>query len=61
MSDLVRPLTLDAAVEELLETIDASECDSEIMETLQREATRLFRRMRPPSLGLSMEQRAYLV
>ncbi|WP_341956548.1 hypothetical protein [Microbacterium sp. LWH13-1.2] len=61
MSNLERPLTLDAAVAELLESIDASECDPEIMETLQREAARLSRRMRPPSPGMSMEQRAYLV
>ncbi|WP_314645678.1 hypothetical protein [uncultured Microbacterium sp.] len=61
MSDLMRPLTLDAAVEELLESIDVSECDPEILETLQREATHLSRCMRPPSPGLSMEQRAYLV
>lgn len=57
----MRPLTLDAAVEELLESIDVSECDPEVLETLQRETTRLSRCMRPPSPGLSMEQRAYLV
>jgi len=61
MSDLVRPLTLDAAAAELLDSIDVSECDPEILETLQREAIRLSRRMRAPSPGLSMEQRAYLV
>lgn len=61
MSDLVRPLTLDAAAAELLDSIDVSECDPEILETLQQEAIRLSRRMRAPSPGLSMEQRAYLV
>lgn len=61
MSDLVRPLTLDAAAEELLESIDVSKCDPEIMETLQREAARLSLRMRPPSPGLSTDQRSYFV
>lgn len=61
MSDLVRPLTLDAAAAELLESIDVSECDPEIIETLQREAARLSGRKHPPSPGLSTEQRAYLV
>ncbi|WP_282846375.1 hypothetical protein [Microbacterium oxydans] len=61
MSDLVQPLTLDAAAAKLLESIDVSECDPEILETLQREAARLSMRLRPPSSGLSMEQRAYLV
>lgn len=61
MSDLVRPLTLDAAVDELLESIDVSDCDLDIVEALRREAVQLSRPSRPSNSGLSPEQRVLLL
>ncbi|MCK8468745.1 hypothetical protein M0722_16235 [Microbacterium sp. KSW4-16] len=60
MADLMRPLTLDAAASRLLESIEVSECDTEIAEALRREAAQLFARTRPSSPSLSADQRALL-
>ncbi|APH44087.1 hypothetical protein BMW26_03250 [Microbacterium sp. 1.5R] len=61
MSDLVRPLTLDAAVDELLESIDVSDCDLDIVEALRREAVQLSRPLRPSNSCLSPAQRVLLL
>lgn len=61
MSDLVRPLTLDAATGQLLGSIDVSECDPEIMKALRREAAQLSAHVPASSPGLSRDQRAFLL
>lgn len=61
MSDLVRPLTADAATGELVGLIDVSECDPEIINALRREAARLSAHVRASSPGLSRHQRALLL
>lgn len=61
VSDIVRPPTLDAAIDELLKSIDVSDCDPEIMEATWREAALLSMRTRPSSSGLSPDQRVVLL
>lgn len=63
MLDIVRPLTLDDVVDELLAPIDRSNCGPEVLRALRLKARHLSRQVRPQSRssGLPPAVRAFLI
>lgn len=61
MSNHVRPLTIDDAVDHMLGTIASDGVGPEIETALRRKAEQLLRRVRPYSPGLTSQQRTYLI
>lgn len=58
---LVRPLTIEDAVNELLSSIDPAGCGPEVATALRQKAAELLRRVRPSGPGLTPQQRRYLI